>query len=397
MRRRKKKKSLAPLVLTVAILGIFVWIAAFLLRAPEVVLSEKRSFPVGSTVKLEELILSVEGGTLLDAQREIRADQEGSVTVLYQVRNRIGIDTEYSLILNFYTPPVYDTTAPVITSKEEITVTAGKLGSAPVLDLMEGVSASDDSGEAITVSLTGAYDLEKPGTYTLFYEARDSAGNETKKPLTLKVNFNPFGADGKPVDGTYITPTGRTLVIQNNMALADGQLILNKSYSVPKEYMGGSRALTPETEAAYYQMRNAATAAGVTLTIKSGTRNWNDQHYIFNNYVRAHGLEEALTFSARPGHSEHQTGLAMDLVTSSTQEANEDPTVKAALQWLNDNAYKYGFILRYPEGKSDIHGYIFEPWHYRYVGVELASALYNGGNWITMEEYFGLDSVYRGY
>ena len=86
----------------------------------------------------------------------------------------------------------------------------------------------------------------------------------------------------------------------------------------------------------------------------------------------------------------------MDLVASGTQEAKQ-PRQAAALAWLNENAYKYGFILRYPENKTHETGYIFESWHYRYVGEELASILYNNGDWITMEDYFGIDSVYRGY
>ena len=115
---------------------------------------------------------------------------------------------------------------------------------------------------------------------------------------------------------------------------------------------------------------------------------------IFNNYVRENGLEEALTFSARPRHSEHHTGLAMDITTSSTELASQQPA-KAVMDWLNENAWKYGFIQRYPEGKTDETGYIFEPWHYRYVGEELAKTLYNNGDWITMEDYFGVDSAYK--
>ena len=63
-------------------------------------------------------------------------------------------------------------------------------------------------------------------------------------------------------------------------------------------------------------------------------------------------------------------------------------------QWLNNNCYKYGFIIRYPKGKESITGYIYEPWHIRYVGVDVATQLYNGGNWITLEEYLGIDSKY---
>jgi len=86
----------------------------------------------------------------------------------------------------------------------------------------------------------------------------------------------------------------------------------------------------------------------------------------------------------------------MDLITSSTSGA-QNPTTAKILAWANENAYKFGFILRYPEGKTDETGYIYESWHFRYVGVDLASKLYNNGNWITMESYFGFDSSYRGY
>ena len=77
----------------------------------------------------------------------------------------------------------------------------------------------------------------------------------------------------------------------------------------------------------------------------------------------------------------------MNLIHGSFESTSE-------FKWLNENAYKYGFILRYPKDKMEITGYIYEPWHYRYVGVELASKLYNNGNWITIEEYFGISSRY---
>ena len=179
------------------------------------------------------------------------------------------------------------------------------------------------------------------------------------------------------------------------MARVEGHVIANKSFALPKTYT--SAWMTAETSAAYNQMKNAAQADGITLSVKSAYRSWNDQNWIFNDYVRRDGVEKAETYSARPGHSEHQTGMGLDLVTSDSIEARENAAVKAALDWLNQNAYKYGFILRYPEGKTGETGYIYEPWHYRYVGQALASTLYNNGDWITIEAYFGIDSVYRGY
>ena len=171
-------------------------------------------------------------------------------------------------------------------------------------------------------------------------------------------------------------------------------MLINKSYPLPKKYDPGD--LTPETKEAYDELLEAAVEANISLKVDNGYRSYTVQKTLFNGYVRKDSLENALTYSARPGHSEHQSGYALDLLLSDSEEAKM-PENKRILDWLNDNAYRYGFILRYPEGKSEITGYIFEPWHYRYVGTELAEILYNDGNWITLEEYFGVDSVYRGY
>ena len=102
------------------------------------------------------------------------------------------------------------------------------------------------------------------------------------------------------------------------------------------------------------------------------------------------GKQEADTYSARPGHSEHQTGLAFDLNTIDDSFANT-----AEGKWINDNCYRYGLILRYPKGKEEITGYQYESWHLRYVGKELAQKLYNNGNWMTLEEHFNITSKYE--
>ena len=100
----------------------------------------------------------------------------------------------------------------------------------------------------------------------------------------------------------------------------------------------------------------------------------------------------AATEVARPGTSEHNLGLAVDF--NSVEQSFESTE---AFRWLKKNCTKYGFILRYSEAKLDVTGVIYEPWHYRYVGEELAKILYNNGDWITMEAYYGLKSEYRGY
>ena len=137
-------------------------------------------------------------------------------------------------------------------------------------------------------------------------------------------------------------------------------------------------------------MKEDAKNNNINIYVISGFRSYERQNTLYNNYVNRDGKEKADTYSARPGHSEHQSGLAADInsLSQSFENTNEG-------KWLNENCYKYGFIIRYPKGKEDITGYIFEPWHIRYVGYELSSKLYNNGNWITMEEYFNIDSKYK--
>lgn len=174
---------------------------------------------------------------------------------------------------------------------------------------------------------------------------------------------------------------------KNGAIYIKGVLIVNKTYSLPSTY--SPDGLTDETNEAYTKLAKGAAKDGIKLEIVSGYRSYASQEIIYKNYL-ARDKDEADTYSARPGHSEHQTGLAIDLNKSSS----EFNTTKEA-QWLNDNCYKYGFIIRYPKGKEKITGYQYESWHLRYVGLDLAKKLYNDGNWITIEEYFNITSSYE--
>ena len=129
----------------------------------------------------------------------------------------------------------------------------------------------------------------------------------------------------------------------------------------------------------------AARAAGVTLRVGSGYRSYATQASLFASYARRHGEAEASRFSSRPGHSEHQSGLAVDFAGANQTCWVDDCFERtAAGKWLAAHAHEYGFILRYPKGKESITGYQYEPWHFRYVGRELAGALHQSG--LTMEE-----------
>lgn len=147
--------------------------------------------------------------------------------------------------------------------------------------------------------------------------------------------------------------------------------------------------LRQETAGALEEMVAAAKNAGINLRLTSGYRSYQLQISVYNGYVQQYGQAGADNISARPGTSEHQTGLAADL---------EPATGKCRLEvcfadlpegkWLAANSYLYGFIVRYPEGKEGVTGYDYEPWHLRYVGKDLASEM-RKQNIQTLEEFFG--------
>ena len=123
---------------------------------------------------------------------------------------------------------------------------------------------------------------------------------------------------------------------------------------------------------------------GYTIRAVSAYRSYSYQANLYNNYVSKDGVSEADKYSARPGFSEHQTGLAID-VDNGISNFNDFENTKE-YKWMMENSYKYGFILRYPKDKEYITGYIYEPWHYRYVGVAIATFITQ--NNLTYEEYY---------
>lgn len=165
----------------------------------------------------------------------------------------------------------------------------------------------------------------------------------------------------------------------------DGVMIANKTYTLPASYNPG---VQPEAMDAFYDMQAAAAADGISLWILSSFRSYEDQDVIYNRYVAQDGRDATDTYSSRPGHSDHQTGYTFDL-NSLEQDFQYDP----AGQWLDKNCYKYGFIIRYPKGKESSTGYMYEPWHVRYIGVDLATKVTQSG--LSLEEYFGITSQYQ--
>lgn len=187
----------------------------------------------------------------------------------------------------------------------------------------------------------------------------------------------------------------------NGLKIIDGILIVNKSYPLPKDYVPTntykdatglnycSECINVDAYEKYKLMKADMASLGMNIWIQSGYRSYNLQESLYNKYVNRDGKLAADTYSARPGYSEHQTGLAFDL-----NSISDDFQYTSEGKWVNENAWRYGFILRYPKSKESITGYKYESWHLRYVGEDLATKLYNNGDWITLEEHFNLTSKY---
>ena len=357
-------------------------------ESPKITFADHLETDIGCEIDLLEDVSAVD-----NSGEEITVTVEGSYdfkTIGEYILKYVAADSSLNRAEEEFVLSVVDRESPKITFTDYLETTKGKK-----IDLLAGVSATDNSGEKITVTVEGSYNINKAGEYKLKYVAYDSSLNKAEVEFTLKVKEvvvstpTPTPTPTPPENSetvTFTTSKGFTGVIKNGVTYIDGYLIANKTYTLPQSYGDG---LTSETRSSFKKMAAAAKEDGLEIYIVSGFRSYSTQKTLYNNYVKRDGAAAADTYSARAGHSEHQSGLAFDLNSVKNSFAN---TPEAA--WLAENCYKYGFILRYPKGKSNETGYMYEPWHFRYVGVELATKLYNGGDWITMEDYFGITSVY---
>ena len=194
-----------------------------------------------------------------------------------------------------------------------------------------------------------------------------------------RISFSMAAGDSRPVSGDHVIET------IGGVTYVDGILIANKTYSLPRDYAPGG--LTAECQSALDAMCAGAAEDGIILYPISTYRSYDYQEGLYNRYVERDGKAEADRYSARPGHSEHQTGLAIDL--NSLEYAFADTPEG---RWIAAHCHEYGFILRYPQGKEDVTGYRYEPWHVRYLGAEIASKVAASG--LTLEEYLGVTSEY---
>lgn len=273
---------------------------------------------------------------------------------------------------------------------------------------MKGCSKSkktDKNGESTTVKVEESTQTKENEITSEEVSSTDTSSSIMSDATSVSASSDssefapPVVPSGNTVSkGT--TSKGFQIQEINGATYIDGVLIANKTYALPQDFIPtnpdqpvnadrSSTCLDKTLMSAWNTMLKDATAKGLNIYIASGYRSYNYQVNVYNRYVKSDGAAVADTYSSRPGNSEHQTGLCFDLNTieDSFQYTNEG-------KWVNDNCYKYGFCIRFPKGKDSATGYQYESWHLRYVGVDLATKLYNNGDWLSLEEYFGITSQY---
>lgn len=249
-----------------------------------------------------------------------------------------------------------ETTAVTAVTEPEVT-TASETKAVKVSVSADSNEDDDDDEDDDYYTPPAVQNTQKP------QETKKPAPEETEPPAPV------YEEPDEEVEPTYI----------------NGILIANKTYALPKSYAPG--CLTSDTQAAFDRMNEDASAEGLSLWVASGFRSYELQESLYERYAARDGYAAADRYSARPGHSEHQTGLAFDL---NSIDSSFEYTAEGA--WVAENCYKYGFIVRYPKGKESVTGYMYEPWHLRYLGVDLATDVYNSG--LCLEEYLGITSQY---
>ncbi len=211
-------------------------------------------------------------------------------------------------------------------------------------------------------------------------------------------NAGEADSPGEQTDGGKSDGSQAAVADANSVAV-----LVNKEFALPEDHKPSDlvypdvrftfkekiekRMMREEAASALEELFAGAEQDGIYLAGVSAYRSHTTQTSLFNRYVKKDGLEKAKTYSAVPGHSEHETGLSIDVSGSDGKCAAEDcfgDTAEA--KWLADHASEYGFIIRYPEGKDEITGFKYEPWHLRYVGKAIAADIAERD--ITLEEYY---------
>ena len=221
-----------------------------------------------------------------------------------------------------------------------------------------------------------------------------SCGGTGLPNYDYEIDMEPYKNAVTVTDKAYLilvnkeNPCGKTYAPSDLTALSGDLTLYGKEVKLEENAALAAEALIRELHARGYE----------DIVITSGYRDYAYQQVLFNTYLGNEMAKhpdwteemcraEVLTYSARPGESEHQTGLCLDLISTQNPTLDESFANNPAYAWLTENAHYFGFILRYPKGDESITGYSYEPWHYRFVGADAAAKIHEQG--ITLEEYLG--------
>lgn len=233
-------------------------------------------------------------------------------------------------------------------------------------------------GAGIGISVALKKDDSKNNQPDVKSSQTKSPGDEAKKELTPEIKLNITSADSQ-----YVLVNKKFGLDPADYRPAD--LVIpkvNLTSSDSDDEKSVRELIAPNLE----EMLTAAKKVNLNLTMNSGFRSSKLQAFYFNNYVKQSGLEAAKRYSAEPGHSEHQTGLSFDLSYTDRKcylDACFGETDAGV--WLAENAHSYGFILRYSKDKEAVTGYQYEPWHFRFVGKDVATKIFEQK--LSYEEY----------
>lgn len=223
------------------------------------------------------------------------------------------------------------------------------------------------------------FPFAKLSYYDRYIAYSDSTG-EDEKTTVIHVNLN---MDKKEYDDAFVQKKFSSTMLVNKFHALDDSFEPTSLVAVPEEHSDGEKYYAnKEAVNALIQMFESAKVDGLEMVVSSAYRSYDDQVELMEFYRKWYGDNYVNSYVARPGFSEHQTGLAFDVASTSTKVFVDSKEY----EWMSENAYKYGFILRFYKKAETITGYKSEPWHYRYVGKEIAKYIYDHN--ITFEEYY---------
>ena len=245
------------------------------------------------------------------------------------------------------------------------------------------------NNESINILLENKYlkDISNILSLNYFHEANLKRYiNYNNKELNYEalITYVNIGLD-KPyyTDVTKIEDTTDVLVLVNKYNMLPSDYVPSDLEPINNKYNKGfNNKMRHTARVAFEEMCEAALKDNIIIYSGSAYRSYNYQLNLYNRYVSIDGKTKAETYSARAGYSEHQTGLATDIMNKDLEYISAN---HKEYTWLINNSYKYGFHLRYPKGKENITGYMYEEWHFRYLGKEVATYLYE--NDLTYDEY----------